>query len=102
MPRAEKASVRGALLCIFRQIYPFYAGRCFSKKEMRAGRRVCSLITSFAEKCIYSPFPAGRHDDMVDSSTQALTYLLHSAGQAETGTAQETGFGGAALYDVYG
>lgn len=50
----------------------------------------------------WSAFPAGRHDDMVDSSTQALTYLLHSAGETEGVREQETGFGGAALYDVYG
>ena len=50
----------------------------------------------------WSAFPAGRHDDMVDSSTQALTYLLHSAGETERAWEQETGFGGAALYDVYG
>ena len=50
----------------------------------------------------WTAFPAGRHDDMVDSSTQALTYLLHSTGQAERTQEQETGFGGAALYDVYG
>ncbi|MDY3281691.1 phage terminase large subunit [Dysosmobacter sp.] len=49
----------------------------------------------------WSSFPAGRHDDMVDSSTQALTYLLHSAGETGQARQQEAGFGGA-LYDVYG
>jgi hypothetical protein len=26
-------------------------------------------------------FPAGAHDDMVDSSTQALRYMLHMSGE---------------------
>lgn len=40
---------------------PAQSGLCFSMNETRAGRRVCSLFTSFAEKCMYSPPPAGRH-----------------------------------------
>jgi len=28
----------------------------------------------------FSAFPAGKHDDMVDSATQALSYLIWSAG----------------------
>ena len=31
----------------------------------------------------FSAFPAGAHDDMVDSTSQALSYLLYSSGQQE-------------------
>ena len=30
----------------------------------------------------FTAFPSGRHDDMVDSATQALTYLLYRSGEA--------------------
>ncbi|MBQ8851261.1 MAG: phage terminase large subunit [Oscillibacter sp.] len=49
----------------------------------------------------WSAFPAGRHDDMVDSSTQALSYLLHSAGEKEGKEVREDGFLGGELYEVY-
>lgn len=57
----------------------------------------------------FSAFPAGSHDDMVDSSTQALNYMLFSSGQVPV-TAQP-GEGGLLMgeelvgqdaYDVYG
>jgi phage terminase large subunit-like protein len=32
----------------------------------------------------WTAFPAGAHDDMVDSSSQALSYLLYSNGTAST------------------
>lgn len=57
-------------------------------------------------------FPAGAHDDMVDSSTQALAWLLRKSGEpvepARAGPAEpEDGadapaFDAGALYDVYG
>lgn len=31
----------------------------------------------------WTAFPAAAHDDMVDSSTQALSWLLNANGQAE-------------------
>ena len=60
----------------------------------------------------FTAFPAGKHDDMVDSATQAIGYLLHSAGGFSTNTPQrvENGYDvlaaatldGAMLYDTYG
>ena len=57
-------------------------------------------------------FPAGAHDDMVDSSTQALAWLLHKSGEpveparvdpAEPADGTEApAFDTGALYDVYG
>ena len=49
----------------------------------------------------WSAFPAGKHDDMVDSSTQALSYLLYRGGAAEPTPAGEAGFLNASAYDVY-
>ena len=49
----------------------------------------------------WSAFPAGRHDDCVDSSTQALSYLFHSAGERERKEVREDGFLGGDLYEVY-
>ena len=59
----------------------------------------------------WSAFPAGAHDDMVDSSTQALSYMLFSSGQlwAENENEErkrdargERAFlDGSALFDVY-
>ena len=48
----------------------------------------------------WSAFPAGKHDDMVDSSTQALSYLLYRGGAAEPTPAGEAGFLNASAYDV--
>lgn len=55
----------------------------------------------------FTAFPAGRNDDMVDSATQALTYMLWSPGQGGatkastyTGLAGDDLFG-AGAYDVY-
>jgi predicted phage terminase large subunit-like protein len=63
----------------------------------------------------WSAFPAGAHDDMVDSSSQALSYLLYSSGAAAstnlskgeeatlTALEQEKEiFLTASVYDVYG
>lgn len=49
----------------------------------------------------WSAFPAGKHDDMVDSSTQALSYLLHSAGEFREREAEENGFLSPEMYEVY-
>lgn len=37
----------------------------------------------------WTAFPAGAHDDMVDSSTQALSWLLNANGEAEEEPAEE-------------
>ena len=63
----------------------------------------------------WSAFPAGAHDDMVDSSTQALAWLLRTSGapeppmseaerREETHNAQEidTYLDGEAMYNPYG
>ena len=49
----------------------------------------------------WSAFPAGRHDDMVDSSTQALSYLMARSGSREERKEAEDGFLGGGLYEVY-
>ena len=49
----------------------------------------------------WSSFPAGRHDDMVDSSTQALSYLMARSGSREERKEAEDGFLGGGLYEVY-
>ena len=49
----------------------------------------------------WSAFPAGKHDDMVDSSTQALNYLLYRGGGAEVRTEEAGNFLSARAYDVY-
>lgn len=46
----------------------------------------------------WTAFPAGRHDDMVDSSTQALSWLLHANGEA---AAQEKEERQVDLWEVY-
>ena len=54
----------------------------------------------------FSAFPAGSHDDMVDSATQALSYMLYSSGVRQQAVPPEAMqeedalFGDA--YDVYG
>lgn len=60
----------------------------------------------------WSAFPTGTHDDMVDSSTQALAFLLFSSGQYElpeipeevllADREQEAVLDGDQMYDVYG
>ena len=54
----------------------------------------------------WTAFPAAAHDDMVDSSTQALSYLLFAAGareRLEGGEEDVRGFlDSEALFDVYG
>lgn len=51
----------------------------------------------------WTAFPAAAHDDMVDSASQALAYLLERPGGDIVSHYDETGeaFGGS-LYDVYG
>lgn len=36
-------------------------------------------LSAFVDQC--TAFPAGKNDDMVDSATQALSYLLHASGE---------------------
>ena len=36
-------------------------------------------LSGFVDQC--TAFPAGKNDDMVDSATQALSYLLHASGE---------------------
>lgn len=60
----------------------------------------------------FTAFPAGKHDDMVDSATQAISYLLHASGELPTAPArrdrdgyEETAIAtldGDAMYDPYG
>ena len=56
----------------------------------------------------WSAFPAGAHDDMVDSCTQALGYMIYPSGEPLEAAAPELtsgsdddGLDGADLYDVY-
>ena len=51
----------------------------------------------------WTAFPAGAHDDMVDSSTQALSYLLFSAGETPKQKRDEAAelFSDPGMYDVY-
>ena len=51
----------------------------------------------------WTAFPAAAHDDMVDSASQALAYMLQSPMGAAVSMSDEAGeaFGGE-LYDVYG
>ena len=51
----------------------------------------------------FTSFPNGAHDDMVDSASQALSFLLSAPGEAAEPQPDETAeFTDAALYDVYG
>lgn len=60
----------------------------------------------------WSAFPAGAHDDMVDSTTQALSYMVYSSGEAiparlpeeaeEQRRDEESFLDSETLYDVYG
>lgn len=60
---------------------------------------------SWAEEFLdqWTAFPAAAHDDMVDSASQALAYMLQSPAGNVVSQADEMGeaFGGG-LYDVYG
>ncbi len=53
----------------------------------------------------FTAFPAGKNDDMVDSATQALSYLLHAGGEVAENAPQTQCAGeeitDAALYDTY-
>ncbi len=60
-------------------------------------------VSAFVDQ--FTAFPAGKHDDMVDSATQALSYLLHSPGipsqpQQQCGEKDEE-WDISALYDAY-
>lgn len=62
----------------------------------------------------FSAFPAGQHDDMVDSASQALTYMIYSNGQLppqedpedqrlrEAEEREESVFLNGEIYDFYG
>lgn len=61
----------------------------------------------------FTAFPAGKNDDMVDSATQAISYLLNASGEMprlDGGKGEQDGYGdsadamldGDACYDVYG
>lgn len=64
----------------------------------------------WAEELIdqFAAFPAGKHDDMVDSASQALHYLLYASGESETSKPDEQAelerqaLTGEELYDIYG
>ncbi len=58
----------------------------------------------------FTAFPVGKHDDMVDSATQAISYLLHASGQCQENTVLSSDeedelarmtLDGNALYDTY-
>ena len=48
----------------------------------------------------WTSFPAGAHDDMVDSASQALRYLLRAYG-GETEVRVEEGCGMEDVFEVY-
>ena len=52
----------------------------------------------------WTAFPNAAHDDMVDSSTQALSFLLNAPGESSGASEpnEEAEFTAAGLYDVYG
>ena len=62
---------------------------------------------SWAEDFIdqFTAFPAGKNDDMVDSATQAITYLLHASGEAVSAGPvrrdEAAEIAEESLYDVY-
>ena len=67
-------------------------------------------VSAFVDQ--FTAFPAGKHDDMVDSATQALSYLLHASGELPDVRCRAAGSGedelsdamldGDTCYDVYG
>ena len=69
-------------------------------------------VSEFVDQ--FTAFPAGKHDDMVDSATQALTYMIYSSGQMElppteeeeemkiVAVIDESFLDGEQCYDVYG
>lgn len=60
-------------------------------------------VSAFVDQ--FTAFPAGKHDDMVDSATQALSYLLHAGGTIpETGQScggKDEEWDETAMYDAY-
>lgn len=61
--------------------------------------RSAPWLETFLEQ--WCAFPKGKHDDMVDSSTQALGYLMRRGG-AETAREETSPMAGLNVYDVYG
>ena len=49
----------------------------------------------------WSAFPAGKHDDMVDSSSQALYWLFSAGRTSEVSTDPVIHLSGGGLYDIY-
>jgi len=77
---------------------------------IESGHVFLPIGAPWAEEFInqWSAFPAGAHDDMVDSCTQALGYMIYPSGEPldapkpELPESADSGaFGGADLYDVY-
>ena len=61
----------------------------------------------FAQELVeqFSAFPGGRHDDLVDAATQALSFLLYARGaatQVPQRNREEVAFLGEEAYRVYG
>ena len=61
----------------------------------------------FAQELVeqFSAFPGGRHDDLVDAATQALSFLLYARGaatQVPQRNREEVAFLGEEAYQVYG
>lgn len=83
---------------------------------IESGNVYVPINTTWAEEFIdeFSAFPAGKHDDRVDSASQALSYMLYTNGQLSglpSDEAEALGqrllqeqerFLGDGLYDVYG
>ena len=83
---------------------------------IESGNVYVPINTTWAEEFIdeFSAFPAGKHDDRVDSASQALSYMLYTNGQLSGLPSDEAAalgqrllqeqerFLGDGLYDVYG
>ena len=77
---------------------------------IESGHVFLPIGAPWAEEFIdqWSAFPAGAHDDMVDSCTQALGYMIYPSGEpldaprpAISDGSDPDGYAGADLYDVY-
>ena len=68
---------------------------------IESGHVYVPLGRSWAEEFLdqWTAFPAAAHDDMVDSGSQALSWLLHANGQAMTEEREEVR---GDLWEVYG
>ena len=83
---------------------------------IESGNVYVPINTTWAEEFIdeFSAFPAGKHDDRVDSASQALSYMLYTNGQLSGLPSDEAAalgqrllqeqerFLGDGMYDVYG